>query len=72
MATLTQDEIRHLSAHERLTLIERLWDSLADADVAVTAAQRSELESRLAVFEEDRPLGVTWEVLRAELSARAP
>ena len=72
MATLTLDDIRHLSPHERLALIGELWDSLADAEVPLRAAQRAELEDRLAGFEEERGRGVGWDELTAELAARAP
>ncbi len=72
MVTLTLDDIEHLSADERLTLIGRLWDSLADADVPLPAAQRAELENRIASFERERSQGVTWDELKAELARRAP
>ena len=72
MPTLTLDDINHLSAQERLSLIGRLWDSLVDADVTLPDAQRAELESRLASFEQERSRGVTWDDLKAELTARAP
>ena len=72
MATATLDEIDHLTADERLKLIGRLWDSLADADVPLQDAQQAELENRLASFEKERRRGVTWQDLRAELTTRAP
>ena len=72
MATLTHDDIDQLSTDERLVLIGRLWDSLADADVPVETAQRRELEDRLTSFERDLAEGVAWEDLKAELAARAP
>ena len=71
MAILTVEDITSLSPPERLALIERLWESMADADISLTHAQRTELEDRLHAFEEDRPLGMTWDVLKAELAARA-
>jgi putative addiction module component (TIGR02574 family) len=71
MATLTLDDIRHLSPPERLALIGELWDSLADAEVPLLAAQQVELDSRLAGFEEERGRGVGWDELKAELAARA-
>jgi putative addiction module component (TIGR02574 family) len=72
MATLTIEDIKSLSPPERLALIERLWDSMAEPDVPLSAAQRVELESRLASFEEERSRGITWDELKAELIARAP
>lgn len=71
MATPTLDDINGLSAQERLALIERLWDSLTDADLTLPEAQRAELEERLASFDEDRSGGVTWDDLKSELASRA-
>ena len=68
---MTIEDIIALSASERLALIERLWDSLAEGDVALTTAQRAELEDRIATFEQERPHGITWDALKAELAARA-
>lgn len=62
--------VDRLSPQERLALIGQLWDSLGDADVAVTAAQQAELERRLAVLADDRDAAVTWEELRDELRQR--
>jgi putative addiction module component (TIGR02574 family) len=67
---LSIDEINRLSPPERLTMIEQLWDSLKDSDVAVTAAQREELDRRMDSFENDRKHGVSWESLKAELAQR--
>lgn len=72
MATLTLDDIHHLSPRERLDLIGELWDSMADAEVPLPHAQRAELERRLGSFEEDRARAVTWEDLKSELATRAP
>lgn len=72
MLNITSDEINRLSPQERLTLIEQLWDSLDDADVPVSPAQRAELERRLGSFEQDRGAAVTWDQLKAELARRCP
>ena len=72
MATLTVEDITSLSPPERLALIERLWNSMADTDIPLSAAQRAELEDRLVSFDEERSRGVTWDELKAELAARAP
>ena len=53
-----------LSPDERLDLIERLWDSLSDADVPLTHAQRQELNRRLDRLEDEGPVGVPWEQVR--------
>jgi putative addiction module component (TIGR02574 family) len=69
---LTSDDIARLSPRERLRLIERLWDSLSDADVALPPAQQAELERRLATLEDDRSHALPWERLKAELARRCP
>jgi putative addiction module component (TIGR02574 family) len=72
MGTLTPAEIGRLSPQERLTLIGELWDSLADVDVPLSAAQAAELEQRFGRFDTDRVHNVTWDELKAELRLRRP
>ncbi len=62
-------EIARLSPQERLTLIGKLWDSLDRDDAPLTAAQDRELDRRIDMLDEERPLAVTWEVVKAELAA---
>jgi putative addiction module component (TIGR02574 family) len=68
MELLSHDELVRLTPPERLALISQLWDSLEDADLPLTAAQRAEVDSRLA----DRREGITWAALKAELEQRCP
>ena len=70
MSILTADEITRLSPPERLALIGDLWDSLRDADMLLSGAQKAELERRLDSFDKDRPDGLDWAGLKAELAAR--
>jgi len=67
---MANTHVDHLSPQERLALIGQLWDSLADADLAVTRTQHAELERRLATMAEDRDAAVTWEQLRHDLRRR--
>lgn len=69
---LTHDEIIRLSPRERLSLIEQLWNSLSDADIPLTAAQKAELERRMAMFDHDRTQAVSWDSLRIELVRSCP
>jgi putative addiction module component (TIGR02574 family) len=55
-------DISELSPDERLELIEQLWDSLSgqpDA-LALTDAQRQELDRRIDEMDRDRRLGEPW------------
>jgi putative addiction module component (TIGR02574 family) len=72
MELLTQDELVRLSPPERLALISQLWDSLEDSQLPLTAAQREELDRRLASLDLDRREGITWAALKAELEQRCP
>jgi len=72
MDLLTQDELVRLTPPERLTLISQLWDSLEDDQLPLTAAQRAELDRRLATLDQDRREGITWTALKAELEQRCP
>jgi putative addiction module component (TIGR02574 family) len=72
MELLTHDELERLTPPERLALISQLWDSLDDDQLPLTAAQRVELDSRLATLDRDRREGITWATLKAELEQRCP
>jgi putative addiction module component (TIGR02574 family) len=72
MELLTNDELVRLTPSERLALISQLWDSLEDEHLPLTAAQRTELDRRLASLDQDRREGMTWEALKTELERRCP
>lgn len=64
--------IDRLSADERLTLLHEIWDSLAaePGRTHLTAAQRRELERRMAEHEASPEDVVSWEQVKAEALAR--
>ncbi len=72
MELLTQDELVRLTPPERLALISQLWDSLEDEQLPLTAAQRTELDRRLASLDQDRREGITCEALKTKLEQRCP
>jgi putative addiction module component (TIGR02574 family) len=47
-------------------------DSLESEHFPLTAAQRDELDRRLATLDTDRREGITWAILKAELQQRCP
>ena len=60
-----------LSVAERIQLAEELWDSIPEsADIALSDAQKVELDRRLEDLEQDPNAGEPWEVVRARLYAR--
>ena len=60
-----------LSVAERIQLVEDLWDSIAaQADqVAVSDAQRQELERRLALHRRAPDEALSWEVVKTSLKS---
>ena len=69
---LNRDDLARLTPPERLALISELWDSLEEDHLPLTAAQKSELDRRLATLEQDRRDGMDWPAARAELERRCP
>jgi len=67
-------DFSHLTPAERIDLAEELWDSLTpeelDAEFPLTDEQRTELDRRLADFEQNPGSGVPWEQVRAEIDER--
>ena len=64
-------ELLQLPVEERLKLVEALWDSIAEFPEALelSAAQKQELDRRLADYESDPNSGVPWTELKRRLLA---
>jgi putative addiction module component (TIGR02574 family) len=64
--------IDRLSVEERLTLVEDLWDSIAEESAAtsLTDAQRAELDRRLADHKANPDDVVPWADVKASITAR--
>jgi putative addiction module component (TIGR02574 family) len=63
------DEIRNLPIADRLELMERIWDSIAEDEqnIQLTDAQKAELDRRLAAHEASPDRGASWEAVKARL-----
>lgn len=64
--TLESLGIEKLSVEDRLVLVQRIWDSIADArpPLPLTEAQRAELDRRLEEHERNPQEGSSWEAVR--------
>ena len=63
------DGLNELSVSERIVLVQQLWDSIAaePRTAALTAAQRAELDDRLAYYEQHPKEGYSWEEVKRRL-----
>ncbi|MBM3494486.1 MAG: addiction module protein [Armatimonadetes bacterium] len=62
-------DIGRLSVDERLRLVERLWESLAENphSIPLTPSQRAELDRRLDSIDRDGAIGIAWDDMVARL-----
>ncbi len=72
MHPLLKTEIAQISVADRLSLIDLLWDSMAENPdlLPVPAAQQQELDRRLAHLESDLAAGSSWEAVKARIGKR--
>jgi putative addiction module component (TIGR02574 family) len=69
MKTLGLDR---LSVEERIQLAQEIWDSVAEEPtaVALTEAQKQEIDRRLAAHRADPGAVVSWDTVKARARAR--
>jgi putative addiction module component (TIGR02574 family) len=69
MSRVPINEILGLPPSERVELAQRIWESVFDhpEDLALTSAQKEELERRWAAFERCPDEGESWEAVKRSL-----
>lgn len=62
-------KLNDLTASEKVTLAQQLWDSVAsDQDaIKLTTTQKNELDNRLAQFELDQNAGSDWDTIKSKI-----
>ena len=65
---LSPEQIAKLSTEDRLSLISDLWDSLAETEIPLSAAHRTELDRRDATYAGDSSAAQSWASVRARVS----
>jgi len=72
MSEFARKDILNLSIAERIELIGDLWDSMAEVPdaVALTGAQKAELDRRLDAYRQDSTAGAPWPVVRDRIAKR--
>lgn len=64
----TAAELAKLPVAERLALIDELWTSISEAEVAASESQMKGAQSRLSELKANPSLGLTYEQLKARLA----
>jgi len=69
MSPIAVSDLLALPVHERIHLVEALWDSIAEEPEAVELSdeQRRELDARLAAYESEPAQGSPWAEVRARI-----
>jgi putative addiction module component (TIGR02574 family) len=72
MDTIRINDILQLSVAERLSLVEKIWDSIAavPAELPLTEAQHVELDRRLQAQSENPEDVETWDDVKAKIRRR--
>jgi len=62
-------EAAKLSVHDRIELVEAIWDTVASdlGEIPIPESHKAELDRRLADWEENPNAGSPWEEVRARL-----
>lgn len=68
MQSQLTEAARKLSIADRITLVEEIWDTIAEENQAfeLTDAQKRELDRRLESSQANPGQGRTWEDIKAE------
>jgi len=68
---LAPSEIKKLSIAERILMVQEIWDSIAaeQGSLAITEAQKTELDRRIASHDASPNEGRSWEEIKRRLEA---
>lgn len=66
-----RDQIANLTAAEKAELLDEVWQSLEADALALTDAQRAELDSRIERLEKNPSDVIPWEQVRSDLFKKA-
>jgi putative addiction module component (TIGR02574 family) len=72
MNKVARKDILNLTIAERIELIGDIWDTIAEVPeaVALTEAQKTELDKRLDAHRKDPTAGAPWPVVRDRIAKR--
>lgn len=65
---IKMQEILELSVADRISMIEKIWDSINPDDVQISESHEQELDRRLKRFEKGETSFVSWNDIKSELN----
>ena len=66
---IKMQDILEMSIDERISIIEKIWDSIDHENISLTDAQQIELDRRLDRYNRGETKFVSWESIKQELNA---
>lgn len=65
-----EEEYKHLSVSDRISMVEEIWDSIADenADVKLTLEHKNLLEQRLKSYNQTKKR-TTWDAIKKRIKS---
>ena len=72
MNTLVKSDVLGLSISERIQLVEDIWDTIAEVpeEIALSDAQKAELDHRLDAYHQNPDEGSPWGMVRERIRSR--
>ncbi len=70
--SFSDPDVNGMTVQDRLELIERLWDSIPDGEIASAMPEwhHEELDRRLAAADANPEQGIPWEQVQTRLRSR--
>lgn len=62
-----RNQIESLSTAEKAELLDAVWESMDAGSLTLTESQRTELDARIARYEQDPSDVIPWRQVRARL-----
>ena len=69
MSALLKNNILSLSVAERISLVEDIWDSVAEVpeSVELSESDKAELDERLALYHQNPEVGSPWGMVKERI-----
>ncbi len=66
---IKMQEILELSVADRISMVEKIWDSISPEDIQLSESHEQELDRRLQRFERGETSFVSWSDIKSEINS---